>query len=126
MIGPLLIYSIMLIPTELGDALCYPVCLPTCNEPISTSCATPQPLHFVKAYGVDALFKFVPPSSPPFSLLGVNVLVTIINRWWKWGVHVSMLSHFLYLIGDMGVLAFPEVFAGAQLTSLPPWILELF
>ena len=35
MIGPLLIYSIMLIPAELGDALCDPICLPPCNEPIS-------------------------------------------------------------------------------------------
>ena len=35
MIGPLLIYYIMLIPAELGDALCDQVCLPPCNEPIS-------------------------------------------------------------------------------------------
>ena len=35
MIGPLLIYSIMLIPAELGEALCDPVCLPPYFEPIS-------------------------------------------------------------------------------------------
>ena len=35
MIGPLLIYSIMLIPVELGDVLCDPVCLPPYFEPIS-------------------------------------------------------------------------------------------
>ena len=35
MIGPLLIYSIMLIPAELGDALCDSVCLPPYFEPIS-------------------------------------------------------------------------------------------
>ena len=74
------------------------------------------------------LFKFVPPSSPSFSLLCVHMLATIFDGS---GVFISpSLPIFLFSIVDMGVLAFPEVFtgfnAGTQPASLPPCILELF
>ena len=40
------------------------------------------------------------------------MLSAIVHPWWKWGVHVSKLSHSCFSIVDMGVLAFPEVFTG--------------
>ena len=138
MIGPLLIYSIMLIPVELGDTLCDPICLPPYFEPISvhqlrdsTDFKLGLATSFCESIRSGCALKICPTLLPIF--LPVVCLQVSSNCTSLVEVGCSMSPSFpifLFAIVDMGVLAFPEVFtgfnAGMQLASLPPWILELF